>query len=95
MAEKLADRIEECNKDLTEMIEEINTVSSMLSNASGGDDPVCFNCSEVLNTKLTLLVVTCCACTQLTSFSTSTYRYGCDKASITSTRSSKTASSIR
>lgn len=44
LAEKLADRIEGCNKDLTEMIEEINTVSSMLSNASGGDDPVSSQC---------------------------------------------------
>ena len=41
LAEKLADRIEGCNKDLTDMIEEINTVSAMLNNTSGTDDPVC------------------------------------------------------
>ena len=40
MAEKVTDRLEGLNKDLTDVIDEINSVSGMLSNTSGQDDPV-------------------------------------------------------
>ena len=42
LAEKLADRIEGCNKDLTDMIEEVNTISGMLNQTNGADDPVSY-----------------------------------------------------
>jgi seryl-tRNA synthetase len=40
LAEKLQDRLNELNKDLTEMIEEINTTSQTLSKTGKPDDPV-------------------------------------------------------
>lgn len=42
LAEKLQDRLNELNKDLTEMIEEINTTSQTLSKSGKPDDPVSF-----------------------------------------------------
>jgi nuclear pore complex protein Nup62 len=42
LAEKLQDRLNELNKDLTEMIEEINNTSSTLSKTGKPDDPVCY-----------------------------------------------------
>ena len=41
LAERLADRLDEMNKDLTSMVEEINDASSHLSKNSKADDPVC------------------------------------------------------
>jgi nuclear pore complex protein Nup62 len=41
LAEKLSDRLNELNKDLTEMIEEVNGVSQTLSKTTKPDDPVC------------------------------------------------------
>lgn len=41
LAEKLQDRLNELNKDLTEMIEEINNTSQTLSKTGKPDDPVC------------------------------------------------------
>jgi nuclear pore complex protein Nup62 len=41
LAEKLSDRLNELNRDLTEMIEEINTTSQTLSKTGKPDDPVC------------------------------------------------------
>lgn len=40
LAEKLQDRLNELNKDLTEMIEEINGTSQTLSKTGKPDDPV-------------------------------------------------------
>jgi nuclear pore complex protein Nup62 len=40
MAEKLTDRLDEMGKDLTSMIQEINTASAALSKTSKPDDPV-------------------------------------------------------
>jgi nuclear pore complex protein Nup62 len=40
LAEKLQDRLNELNKDLTEMIDEINNTSQMLSKTGKPDDPV-------------------------------------------------------
>jgi nuclear pore complex protein Nup62 len=40
LAEKLQDRLNDLNKDLTEMIEEINTTSQALSKTGKPDDPV-------------------------------------------------------
>jgi len=40
LAEKLQDRLNELNKDLTEMIEEINRTSQDLSKTGKPDDPV-------------------------------------------------------
>ena len=40
LAEKLQDRLNELNKDLTEMIEEINNTSQTLSKTGKPDDPV-------------------------------------------------------
>jgi hypothetical protein len=40
LAEKLTDRLDGLNKDLGEVIDEINGVSAMLSNTTGPDDPV-------------------------------------------------------
>lgn len=40
LAEKLQDRLNELNKDLTEMIEEINSTSQTLSKTGKPDDPV-------------------------------------------------------
>lgn len=40
LAEKLSDRLNELNRDLTEMIDEINGVSQTLSKSSKPDDPV-------------------------------------------------------
>jgi nuclear pore complex protein Nup62 len=42
MAEKLTDRLEGLNKDLSDVIEEINSVSGLLNNTKGADDPVSF-----------------------------------------------------
>lgn len=42
LAEKLQDRLNELNKDLTEMIEEINSTSQTLSKTGKPDDPVRF-----------------------------------------------------
>jgi hypothetical protein len=42
LAEKLQDRLNELNKDLTEMIEEINRTSQDLSKTGKPDDPVRF-----------------------------------------------------
>lgn len=44
LAEKLQDKLNELNKDLTEMIEEINTTSQTLSKTGKPDDPV--SCSD-------------------------------------------------
>jgi hypothetical protein len=49
LAEKLQDRLNELNKDLTEMIEEINTTSQTLSKTGKPDDPVRIICSPVLH----------------------------------------------
>lgn len=48
LAEKLQDRLNELNKDLTEMIEEINNTSQTLSKTGKPDDPVCYfhSCSK-------------------------------------------------
>lgn len=43
LAEKLQDKLNELNKDLTEMIEEINTTSQTLSKTGKPDDPVSFS----------------------------------------------------
>lgn len=43
LAEKLQDRLNELNKDLTEMIEEINSTSQTLSKTGKPDDPVSEN----------------------------------------------------
>ena len=40
LAEKLSDRLNELNRDLTEMIDEINGVSQTLSKSNKPDDPV-------------------------------------------------------
>ena len=40
LAEKLSDRLNELNRDLTEMIDEINGVSRTLSKSNKPDDPV-------------------------------------------------------
>ena len=48
LAEKLQDRLNELNKDLTEMIEEINTTSQTLSKTGKPDDPVRIILSPVL-----------------------------------------------
>jgi nuclear pore complex protein Nup62 len=42
LAEKLAERLDDMGKDLTSMIQEINTASSSLSKAGKPDDPVSF-----------------------------------------------------
>jgi hypothetical protein len=70
LAEKLADRIEGCNKDLTDMIEEINTVSAMLNNTSGNDDPVCNTIFTYLTITNCLKAVTCCSRSELTFIAT-------------------------
>jgi hypothetical protein len=44
LAEKLQDRLNELNKDLTEMIEEINRTSQDLSKTGKPDDPVSLYC---------------------------------------------------
>jgi hypothetical protein len=43
LAEKLSDRLNELNRDLTEMIEEINSTSQTLSKTGKPDDPVCIS----------------------------------------------------
>lgn len=40
LAERLNGRLDELNRDLTDVIDEINAVSTMLSRSKGGDDPV-------------------------------------------------------
>jgi nuclear pore complex protein Nup62 len=40
LAEKLTDRLDGLNKDLTDVIDEINNLGAMLNNSSGPDDPV-------------------------------------------------------
>lgn len=40
LAEKVADRLNDLNKDLSDVIEEINGVSSTISKTSNPDDPV-------------------------------------------------------
>jgi nuclear pore complex protein Nup62 len=52
LAEKLQDRLNELNKDLTEMIEEINTTSQTLSKTGKPDDPVSFSFALQWATKL-------------------------------------------
>jgi nuclear pore complex protein Nup62 len=52
LAEKLQDRLNELNKDLTEMIEEINNTSQTLSKTGTPDDPV----SKVLPIHLELIL---------------------------------------
>ncbi|KAF1922928.1 uncharacterized protein M421DRAFT_76800 [Didymella exigua CBS 183.55] len=54
LAEKLQDRLNELNKDLTEMIEEINTTSQTLSKTGKPDDPLT-KVVRVLNTQLSQL----------------------------------------
>lgn len=54
LAEKLQDRLNELNKDLTEMIEEINTTSQTLSKTGKPDDPLT-KVVRVLNTQLAQL----------------------------------------
>jgi nuclear pore complex protein Nup62 len=46
VAEKLTDRLDEMGKDLTNMIQEINTASASLSKTSKTDDPVSFVCKR-------------------------------------------------
>jgi len=40
LAEKLNGRLDQLNRDLTDVIDEINTVGTLLSRSKGGDDPV-------------------------------------------------------
>ncbi|KAF2268335.1 hypothetical protein CC78DRAFT_530252 [Lojkania enalia] len=54
LAEKLQDRLNELNKDLTEMIEEINTTSQTLSKTGKPDDPLT-KVVRVLNSQLSQL----------------------------------------
>ncbi|KAI4706591.1 hypothetical protein J4E89_008658 [Alternaria sp. Ai002NY15] len=54
LAEKLQDRLNELNKDLTEMIEEINNTSQTLSKTGKPDDPLT-KVVRVLNTQLAQL----------------------------------------
>ncbi|KAF2006613.1 hypothetical protein P154DRAFT_517665, partial [Amniculicola lignicola CBS 123094] len=54
LAEKLQDRLNELNKDLTEMIEEINTTSQTLSKTGKPDDPLT-KVVRVLNSQLAQL----------------------------------------
>ena len=54
LAEKLQDRLNELNKDLTEMIEEINTTSQTLSKSGKPDDPLT-KVVRVLNSQLAQL----------------------------------------
>ncbi|KAF2638348.1 hypothetical protein P280DRAFT_82536 [Massarina eburnea CBS 473.64] len=54
LAEKLQDRLNELNKDLTEMIEEINNTSQTLSKTGKPDDPLT-KVVRVLNTQLSQL----------------------------------------
>jgi nuclear pore complex protein Nup62 len=56
LAEKLQDRLNELNKDLTEMIEEINSVSQTLSKTGKPDDPLT-KVVRVLNSHLTQLQI--------------------------------------
>ncbi|KAF2668490.1 hypothetical protein BT63DRAFT_479898 [Microthyrium microscopicum] len=51
LAEKLTDRLDGLNKDLVDVIEEINAVSSLLNNTKGTDDPLS-NVVRVLNSHL-------------------------------------------
>ncbi|KAF2182492.1 hypothetical protein K469DRAFT_510389, partial [Zopfia rhizophila CBS 207.26] len=54
LAEKLQDRLNELNKDLTEMIEEINNVGQTLSKTGKPDDPLT-KVVRVLNSQLSQL----------------------------------------
>lgn len=54
LAEKLQDRLNELNKDLTEMIEEINNTSQTLSKTGKADDPLT-KVVRVLNSQLSQL----------------------------------------
>ncbi|KAF2742884.1 hypothetical protein M011DRAFT_471912 [Sporormia fimetaria CBS 119925] len=54
LAEKLQERLNELNKDLTEMIEEINTTSQRLSKTGKPDDPLT-KVVRVLNSQLSQL----------------------------------------
>ena len=54
LAEKLQDRLNELNKDLTDMIEEINSTSQTLSKTGKPDDPLT-KVVRVLNTQLSQL----------------------------------------
>ena len=54
LAEKLQDRLNELNKDLTEMIEEINSTSQTLSKSGKPDDPLT-KVVRVLNSQLAQL----------------------------------------
>lgn len=41
LAEKLSERLDEMGKDLTSMIEEVNSASASLSKTNRADEPVC------------------------------------------------------
>ncbi|KAF2494040.1 hypothetical protein BU16DRAFT_573392 [Lophium mytilinum] len=64
LAEKLSDRLNELNKDLTEMIEEVNGVSQTLSKTSKPDDPLSA-VVKVLNSHLAQLQVIDTGATEL------------------------------
>jgi hypothetical protein len=75
LAEKLTDRLDGLNKDLSDVIEEINGVSALLSNSSGTDDPVSFafflfcKIANFINSCLMLSAcstLTCLSCKRLT-----------------------------
>lgn len=44
LAERVSDRLNGMNQDLTSIIEEINTTSTNLNKTSNVDEPVCYNC---------------------------------------------------
>ena len=52
LAEKLQDRLNELNKDLTEMIEEVNSTSQTLSKTGKPDDPVSSSALTLIHTTL-------------------------------------------
>lgn len=52
LAEKLSDRLDEMSKDLTAMMDEINSASSNLSKTNKNDDPV-----GVLSKSVELLLI--------------------------------------
>jgi len=64
LAEKLQDKLNELNKDLTEMIEEINTTSQTLSKTGKPDDPLT-KVVRVLNGQLSQLQLIDAGATQL------------------------------
>ncbi|KAF2813139.1 uncharacterized protein BDZ99DRAFT_382476 [Mytilinidion resinicola] len=64
LAEKLSDRLNELNKDLTEMIEEVNGVSQTLSKTTKPDDPLSA-VVKVLNSHLAQLQIIDTGATEL------------------------------